>query len=90
MGNEEASKIYNTCVVLDSQGNIKSVNDKMHLFEAHIAESRTTLKESDYTLPGRSFYMPLETPIGVLGNCIVSRNIKVIYVKKVLKNLKFF
>ena len=82
MGNDEASKIYNTCVVLDNQGNIKTVNDKMHLFEANMAESKTTLKESDYTLPGRSFYMPLETPIGVLGNCIVSSKMKIIYAKK--------
>lgn len=65
-------KLYNSHVVLDENGIIKSVYDKIHLFEANIKNGDviTSLKESDYTIPGEEFYMPVETPIGVLGTCI--------------------
>jgi hypothetical protein len=59
--------------VLDDKGAIKCINDKIHLFEANIrhADSVTNLKESDYTTQGKEFYMPLNTPIGTMGNLIV-------------------
>lgn len=72
--NGDSSKLYNSSVVLDNLGNIKFVNDKMHLFEVNVAQkegSSTKLKESDFTHSGNSFYLPLETPIGTIGNCIV-------------------
>lgn len=70
--NGDDSKLYNSNVILDDQGNIKSINDKIHLFEANVTtgNSTTVLKESDFTHPGTNFYLPLETPIGTIGNCI--------------------
>ena len=45
----------------------------MHLFEINLKtnEDSTTLKESDYTLKGNYFSLPIETPFGILGNSIV-------------------
>lgn len=68
----DTSRLYNTNVILDNSGNIKSINDKMHLFEANIITEKgsTCLRESDFTFPGKNFYLPIETPIGIMGNCI--------------------
>ncbi len=71
----DSSKIYNTSVIVDGEGQIRSVSDKIHLFEANIAGEgslSTRLREADFTHPGGSLYMPVETPIGNLANCIVS------------------
>jgi len=62
-------------VIVDDSGDIRSVSDKIHLFEANIAgqgSAPTKLREADFTHPGRNMYMPVETPIGILANCIVS------------------
>lgn len=61
-------------MIVDENGKIQSVYDKIHLFEANIKGSDgslTRLKESDYTVPGGEFYLPVQTPIGALGTCIV-------------------
>lgn len=73
MGTHDHPKIYNTSVLLSDKGEIKAIYDKVHLFEVNMKNGDviTSLKESDYTIPGADFYMPIESPIGKLGNCIV-------------------
>jgi predicted amidohydrolase len=75
--NESSPKIFNTHVMLDDQGQIRSMHDKMHLFEANIknGDQTTTLKESDYTIAGSEFYLPVQTPVGIIGSCIVKENL---------------
>lgn len=60
-GNDH-SKIFNTHLILDDKGHIKSIYDKIHLFEANIKNGDviTSLKESDYTLPGEEFFCLLK------------------------------
>jgi diadenosine tetraphosphate (Ap4A) HIT family hydrolase len=64
--------MFNSHVVLDNKGEIKCINDKIHLFESNIkhGESYVTLKESDYTEPGSQFHLPLDSPIGLLATPI--------------------
>lgn len=71
-------KVYNTNVLLSDKGEIKSIYDKVHLFEINLknGDVLTSLKESDYTIPGAEFFMPVASPVGTLGNCIVKKFIK--------------
>jgi hypothetical protein len=61
--------------VLDDKGEIRSVYDKLHLFEINLASKDggrpTNLNESDYTVPGGQIPVPIQAPIGVLANGIV-------------------
>ena len=72
---ESSGNMFNTHVVIDDYGEVKCSNDKIHLFEINhkSGDSITSLKESDYTQPGREFYMPVETPVGALSPSIVNR-----------------
>ena len=54
-------KSYNTLVLLDDRGNIQGTYRKTHLFDAF------HWKESDSTLPGDGFFVPVQTPFGILG-----------------------
>ena len=69
-------KNYNSQVIVDDKGEIRSVYDKLHLFEINLDNKTggppTNLKESDYTVPGRQLGVPIQTPIGVLANGIVN------------------
>ncbi|CAF1002737.1 unnamed protein product [Brachionus calyciflorus] len=70
--NYDQTKIYNTNILVSNEGEIKSIYDKVHLFEVNLKNGDviTSLKESDYTQAGSEFFMPIETPFGTLGNCI--------------------
>ena len=68
-------RLFNSHVILDNLGDIKCVSDKLHLFEINLKKENgetLKLKESDYTMPSKSFNLPIETPIGLIGTCIVS------------------
>lgn len=54
-------KSYNTLVLLDNKGAIRGTYRKTHLFDAF------HWKESDSTLPGDCFFVPVRTPFGILG-----------------------
>ncbi|KAG2233067.1 hypothetical protein INT48_009193 [Thamnidium elegans] len=60
------SKVYNTHVIINSQGNIISKYRKIHLFNVDI-ENGPRLMESDSTLPGDEMLDPVQTPLGKLG-----------------------
>ncbi len=70
---ETNGNMFNTHVLIDDNGEIKCSNDKIHLFEINhkSGDSITTLKESEYTQPGSEFYMPVETPVGLMSPSIV-------------------
>jgi predicted amidohydrolase len=79
-------KNYNTQVILDDKGEIRSVYDKMHLFEINLenkGEGKSiTHRESEYVVPGAQFNAPIQTPIGVLANGIVRtafQNLEVLF-----------
>lgn len=72
---ERSGNMFNSHVVINDNGEIKCFNDKIHLFEINhkSGDSITNLKESEYTQPGREFYMPVETPIGLMSPSIVKK-----------------
>ena len=52
---------YNTTVVVDDKGKIKSIYHKTHLYDAF------GYKESDFNAMGDSLFEPIDTPFGKLG-----------------------
>ena len=66
-----AGKMYNTHVVIDSDGKIAGQYNKTHLFDVELPEKKIKLKESDYIEKGASIASPVESPIGKIGLGIV-------------------
>lgn len=62
----EDSRISNTHVVMDAEGEIKASYCKTHLFDVSIP-GKVNLKESDYVKPGETMAAPIDTPLGSLG-----------------------
>lgn len=61
----EPMKVYNTCVVVDTEGQIAASYRKIHLFDVHLDDG-TTCQESRNTLAGGEPVVA-ETPWGKLG-----------------------
>lgn len=64
--------MFNTHLVINSDGKIVGRYDKTHLFDVEIPERNIKLKESDYIVKGGSITPPIESPIGKIGLGIVS------------------
>jgi predicted amidohydrolase len=60
-------RVYNTHLVLDSNGSIKARYDKRHLFDVSIPSDGIELRESKSTAPGRHESVVCESPVGNLG-----------------------
>ncbi len=61
----DANKVWNACVHLGSDGRVKSIYRKIHLFDVTLPDG-TVLKESDTQLPGSEPRVS-KTPFGLLG-----------------------
>ncbi|CAL8108947.1 unnamed protein product [Orchesella dallaii] len=57
----------NNHVLIDSTGEIKSVYQKVHLFDVVIPEDNVVLKESSFIRGGKKMIKPEKTPVGNLG-----------------------
>lgn len=64
---EEDGRLYNRAWLLDSQGHIRAVCDKLHLLEVHTQHH--TYRESDVFTPGNRLCR-VHTPWGILAICI--------------------
>ncbi|XP_975421.2 nitrilase and fragile histidine triad fusion protein NitFhit isoform X1 [Tribolium castaneum] len=63
-------QIFNTHVLIDDEGEIKSVYKKLHLFDVSIPELNVNLRESDLNEAGRHLVPPVMTPAGPLALAI--------------------
>lgn len=59
-------RIFNSHILIDSSGNVKSVYDKCHLFSVDIP-GKLTLKETDTVIPGSAICDPVMSPVGNVG-----------------------
>ncbi len=68
---DSEKRVFNSHIVIDDRGDIKQVYDKLHLFEVYLKNENTVMRESEYITHGRELNMPLDTPVGIIGNLIV-------------------
>ena len=66
---DEKNKIFSSCLLLNSQGEVVSRYDKIHLFDVTIESSNESYTESETISPGREIVVT-ETPFGRLGLAI--------------------
>ncbi|KAJ8982346.1 hypothetical protein NQ317_013096 [Molorchus minor] len=59
--------IYNSHVLIDSDGEIRSIYRKIHLFDVTIPEKNVFLRESDLNTGGSQIISPVNTPAGPLA-----------------------
>ncbi|XP_028394636.1 deaminated glutathione amidase-like [Dendronephthya gigantea] len=62
----EDSRVYNTHLILDNQGNVAGKYNKLHLFDVDI-KGGVRLKESDSFIPGKKMPPVVKTPVGNVG-----------------------
>ncbi|XP_048741838.2 nitrilase and fragile histidine triad fusion protein NitFhit-like [Ostrea edulis] len=63
---EKDSRVLNTHVIIDDQGQVRDTYSKTHLFDLDL-EGRVRLCESDYTIPGKRVTSPVKTSVGNVG-----------------------
>lgn len=63
---------FNSHVIIDDCGEIKSIYRKIHLFDVAIPEKNIYLRESDFNIGGSQITQPVVTPAGLVGLGIVS------------------
>ena len=64
----KTGKIYNTHIIINSEGKIAGVYRKLHLFDVQTPEFK--FRESKIVAPGPGITKPIETPIGKIGMLI--------------------
>lgn len=62
---DEAGKIYNTHIIINSQGEIAQTYRKLHLFDVDTADFK--FRESKVVARGKELTEPIQTPIGKIG-----------------------
>ncbi|GAA5877284.1 hypothetical protein JCM16303_006228 [Sporobolomyces ruberrimus] len=63
---EVEGRVYNSNVVIDSDGNIASKYEKIHLLDVDVQGGDST-QESELVLEGKRLTDPVQTPVGKLG-----------------------
>lgn len=66
---EEEGKVFSSCLLTNSQGEVVSRYDKIHLFDVTIESSNESYTESETISPGREIVV-VDTPFGRLGLAI--------------------
>jgi hypothetical protein len=66
----DPSHVYNTHIILDNTGTIRSQYRKIHLFDVCIPEKNVDLRESKTTRPGTELIVCPDTPIGTFASTI--------------------
>jgi len=66
---EETKRIYNTHLLIDSEGTVQGVYRKVHMFDVDIPGGVPSY-ESSYTIPGSSIVPPITTICGKVGMAI--------------------
>jgi len=66
---EEAKRIYNTHLLIDTEGTVQGVYRKIHMFDIDIPGAAPSY-ESSYTIPGSSIVPPVATVCGKVGMAI--------------------
>ena len=61
------TRVYNSHVIINSDGKLISVYRKIHLFDVSIPDQNIYLKESNTTAPGDKLIVVPNTPLGNLG-----------------------
>lgn len=62
--------VFNSHLLIDDLGNIRSIYRKIHLFDVEIPEKKISLKESEICKGGFEIIPPTKTPAGLLGLAI--------------------
>ncbi|KOB65121.1 Nitrilase and fragile histidine triad fusion protein NitFhit [Operophtera brumata] len=66
-------KIFNTHIIINSEGDIVQTYRKLHLFDVEIPEKNVRLMESDFTNAGTHIVAPMDCPVGKIGrSCVYS------------------
>jgi len=65
----DCKRVYNTHLIIDSDGAIQGSYRKVHLFDVDVPGG-TPMRESSYTVPGMSIGPPVVTPCGKVGMAI--------------------
>ena len=66
---EETKRIYNTHLIIDSEGTVQGAYRKIHMFDIDIPGAIPSY-ESSYTIPGSSIVPPVKTICGKVGMAI--------------------
>ncbi len=69
MKSGDGSRILNTHLIINDQGEIVGRYTKIHLFD--VQAGSLVIRESDFTQPGSQIVNPIETPAGRIGLGIV-------------------
>jgi predicted amidohydrolase len=65
--NDPIQRVYNTHIIMDPTGMIRSEYRKIHLFDVCLPQQNVDLRESRTTRPGTELVVCRDSPIGCLG-----------------------
>ncbi|XP_048511927.1 deaminated glutathione amidase isoform X2 [Athalia rosae] len=64
---DSSTKIYNTHVLINNDGEMMGAYRKIHLFDMDNQDTGVRLMESDYVNQGCEIIPPISTPVGLMG-----------------------
>ena len=65
--NDPIQRVYNTHIIMDPTGTIRSEYRKIHLFDVCLPQQNVDLRESRTTRPGSELVVCRDSPVGCLG-----------------------